>query len=149
MYQLCLWSNTMSTIDRENHDLITLIDKASELIGSEYKLAQALGIDQQTISGWKAGRRTCTPPDRARLAAMANEDAVQELVRATIKTTEGTLRGEQLKTVLGKWLHQTGAAAVLGLLGVTSLSYGMAWSAANVDLLRCIKGRWNARYNLC
>ena len=127
----------MSTIDQENNELITLIAKASGLVGSEYKLARALGIDPQTVSAWKAGRRTCTPPDRARLAAMANEDAVQELVRATLKTTEGTLRGEQLQTVLGKWLRQTGAARGSGLLGI-SLACGMAWSAASEELLRCI-----------
>lgn len=131
----------MSTTEHENNDLKTLIDKAAKLIGSEYRLAKALGIDPQTISAWKAGRRTCTPPDRARLAAMANEDAVQELVRATLKTTEGTLRGEQLETVLGKWLRATGRAAGTVLPSLASLIFGTAWTGANLDVLRCVDRR--------
>lgn len=119
--------------------LIALIEKAGALAGTEYKLAKALGVPQQVLSDWKAGRRTCVPADRARLAAMAQEDAVQELVRATLETTKGTLRGEQLKAVLGKWLRQNGGASVLGLLATASLSYGTASSAVLADVLRCIK----------
>ena len=128
----------MSSNGQKLFEVKTLIDRAGKLVGSEYKLAQALGVPQSTISAWKSGVKNCTPPDRARIAAMANEDAVQELVRATIANTTGTLRGEQLRSVLGKWLRQTGAGDVFGLLAVTSLGSGMAWSAANVDLLRCI-----------
>lgn len=138
----------MSTIDQENDELKTLIDKAAQLIGSEYKLAKALGIDPQTVSAWKARRRTCTPPDRARLAAMANEDAVQELVRATLKTTEGTLRGDQLQSVLGKWLRATGGAAGGVLLSLHNLDFGTAWNVASGDLLRCIKPKV-LRYGNC
>lgn len=139
----------MSRTEEQLIEVKTLIDKAGRLAGSEYKLAQALGVPQTHVSMWKSGKKTCTPPDRARLAAMANEDAVQELVRATMATTEGTLRGDQLKAVLGKWLHQTGGADVFGLLAVASLSYGTAWSAAADDLLRCIKSSRKARYTLC
>ena len=139
----------MSSNGQKLIEVKTLIDRAGKLVGSEYKLAQALGVPQSTISAWKSGVKNCTPPDRARLAALANEDAVQELVRATIANTSGTLRGEQLRSVLGKWLHQTGAADAFGLLAVTSLASGTAWSAANVDLLRCIKSRLHARYYLC
>jgi DNA-binding transcriptional regulator YdaS (Cro superfamily) len=121
-----------------NESLILLIAKAAAIAGSEYKLAQALDLPPQTITGWKAGRRTCVPADRARLAAMAQEDAVQELVRATIASTEGTLRGEQLATVLGKWLRATGEAKGSVWLGLTSLIYGTATSDANLDVLRCI-----------
>jgi DNA-binding transcriptional regulator YdaS (Cro superfamily) len=128
----------MSTKLRQNDEVKTLIAKAGKLAGSEYKLAQALGIPQTHLSAWKSGVKNCTPPDRARLAAMANEDAVQELVRATMANTEGTLRGDQLKAVLGKWLRQTGVADVSGLLSLALGSFGMAWSAAEVDLLRCI-----------
>jgi DNA-binding transcriptional regulator YdaS (Cro superfamily) len=118
--------------------LILLIEKAGAIAGTEYKLAKALGVPQQVLSDWKAGRRTCVPADRARLAAMAQEDAVQELVRATIQSTEGTLRGEQLATVLGKWLRATGEAKGSVWLSLTSLIYGTASNVANLDVLRCI-----------
>lgn len=120
----------MSTDDR----LILLIAKAAAIVGSEYKLAQELKLPPQTITGWKAGRRTCTPADRARIAGFAREDAVQELVRATIEAAKGTKR-EQLQKVLGKLSLQTGAALHSAVLTVASLAFGLAL----IDVPRCIK----------
>jgi hypothetical protein len=122
-----------------NKTLLVLIATAAAKMGSEYKLAQALGIPQTHISAWKAGARTCTPADRSRIAAFAQLDAVQELVRATLESTAGTLRGKQLETVLGKWLQATGAVKGIAWLGLTSLIYGTAGSDAGLDVLRCIK----------
>ena len=113
--------------------LILLIEKAATVVGSEYKLAKEMGIDQQTISGWKAGRRTCTPADRARVAGFAREDAIQELVRATIETAKGTKK-EQLMRVLGKASRQTGAALHGVVLGLTNLTFG----PMIFDIPRCI-----------
>lgn len=112
----------------------TLIDKAAEKVGSRYALAKSLGVNASQIYDWEDGRKPCSPADRARLAGFAGEDAVQELVRATLEKTEGTLRGEQLRQVLGKWLHQTGAALHGVVLGLVSLSFGMTM----FDLPRCI-----------
>ena len=117
-----------------NESLILLIGKAGAIAGSEYKLAKAMGVQQQVLSSWKAGTRNCTPPDRARLAGFAREDAAQELIRATLEQTAGTLRGEQLMRVLGKTLRATGAALHTVLLGVASLISG--WSL--IDIPRCI-----------
>lgn len=114
--------------------LIFLIAKAGSLAGSEYKLAKALGVDQQTISAWKSGRRNCTPPDRARLAAAAQEDANQELVRSTIAQASG-VRKEQLIRVLGKALRQTGEALHSVALVAVSLTFGTTM----LDIPRCIK----------
>ena len=107
-------------------DQITqLIEKAGKNVGSEYKLAKAMGLPQRVLTDWKAGRRTCTPPDRARLAGFAREDAVQELVRATIESAKGIKR-EQLEKVLGKLSRVTGAALHTVVLSVISLSFGIA-----------------------
>lgn len=122
--------------------LIALIAKASQAVGSDAKLARSMGIAQQNISLWKSGERTCTPEDRARLAGFAKEDALQELVRATLEKTAGTLRGEQLRQVLGKWLHQTGEASVGVLLSLASMTYGALSlrdaATSALDILRCI-----------
>lgn len=119
----------------QNQSLILLIAKAGQIVGSEYRLAKELGINQQVISAWKAGTRTCTPADRARLAGFAGEDAVQELVRATIESASGTKK-EQLQALMGKWLHETGEALVSIGVAVTSLIF-----AANLaDIPRCIEG---------
>ena len=123
--------------ENTNPELNKLIEKAASIVGSEAKLAKALGLPQPNISGWKSGHRTCTPEDRARLAGFAREDAVQELVRATLEKTEGTLRGEQLRQVLGKWLLQTGGAMHSVVVGLVSLSFGMTM----FDIPRCIKSR--------
>ena len=113
--------------------LILLIEKAGSIVGSEYKLAKALGYPQTVLTDWKAGRRTCTPADRARLAGFAREDAVQELVRATIEAAKGTKR-EQLMRVLGKASRATGAALHGATLGLVSLTYGLTM----LDIPRCI-----------
>lgn len=115
-------------------EITHLIQKAGVLCGSEYKLAKSMGIPQAMLTDWKAGRRTCTPEDQARLAGFAQEDAVQALVRGVLRKNEGTLKGEQLRAVLGKWLHQTGGATGSALAVLASLTFGLL----NTDVLRCI-----------
>lgn len=110
----------------------SLIQRAGKAAGSEYKLAQALAIPQRTLSDWKAGRRTCVPADRARIAGFAGEDAVQELVRATLAQNGDTTRGRQLKRLLGKWLRPTG----VGLVSAWTAS-GITSDAAGY-FIRCI-----------
>lgn len=138
----------------ENVTYVTnLIEKAGKAVGTEYKLAQEMGLPQSVLTGWKSGRRICVPDDRARLAGFAREDAAQELIRATIEKNEGTLKGEQLKKLLGKPSHQTGEALNSALLLVVSLSCTLAAS----DIPRCILGvlrcifrtQEKPRYKLC
>lgn len=73
--------------------LIFLIEEAGLIAGSEYKLAKRMGIPQTMLTDWKAGRRACSPADRAILAGIAGQDAKDELVRATLEREEGTRRG--------------------------------------------------------
>jgi predicted transcriptional regulator len=107
-----------------------LIEKAGANVGSEYRLAKLLGIPQSHVSGWKSGDRTCTPEDRARLAGIAHEDAVQELVRATLEKHAGTRKGEQLTKLLGKSLQAIGGVLALGLLALGSLTFSRPAEAA-------------------
>lgn len=115
-----------------------LIDKAGKKVGSEYKLAKLFGVPRQRVSNWKTGTATCVPEDRALLAAAAGEDAVQELVRATLEKHAGTPKGDQLMRVLGKLSRQTGEAIGIVLPALASLSYGISY------LTRCI---FRASYN--
>lgn len=106
-------------------DLKKLIEDAASIAGSEAQVSKILGIPQSHISEWKAGRRNCLPVDQARLAGIARQDALQQLVRATLESTEGTKRGEQLRQLLGKLLHPTGVAtgfAVASLVNLISSS---------------------------
>lgn len=113
----------------------TLIDKAAEKVGNKSKLADLLGLTKSQIYEWRSGVKRCSPADRARLADLAGEDALQELVRATLEETAGTTRGEQLKSVLGKSSRQIGAALNTVIVGVMFLTFGLV----SLDLPRCIK----------
>jgi hypothetical protein len=104
-----------------------LIDRAAKIVGSKYKLAKLLEVSPNKVNDWAKGRASCSPEDRARIAAFANEDAGQELVRAVLESTEGTTRGRQLEAALGKLLRQTGvvlhtAWAGLIVLGVSQMA---------------------------
>lgn len=110
----------------------TLIDRAAQIVGSRYKLAQALGVEKSQVYDWESGAKTCSPADRARIAGFANEDAVQELVRATIDSAKGEVRREQLQTLLGKSLRRTGEVLGIGALGLVSLHSGADY------FIRCI-----------
>lgn len=112
----------------------TLIDAASKIVGSKAELARALKVPPQKINSWYSGFCDCAPHDRAALAGFAKQDAVQELVRATLEKTEGTLRGEQLRQVLGKWLRQTGGVMHSVVVGLVSLTFGLTI----FDIPRCI-----------
>lgn len=118
-------------------DLRKLVEKAGKTIGSEYKLAKMLGVPQSLVSAWKSGDKPCSPADRVRLAGVANEDAIQELVRATIDSAKGELRRQQLRELLGKLLRPTGGVVHSLVLMATSLTFGMM----TLDLPRCIKRR--------
>jgi predicted transcriptional regulator len=114
----------------------TLIDKASNRVGSRIKLAAALGVGTSTVYDWEYGTRTCSPADRARLAGFAGEDAVQELVRATLETARGDVRKDQLQKLLGKSLRAIGVALGTVLLAPISLTSGPAEAASY--FIRCI-----------
>lgn len=79
-----------------------LIDKASLIAGSDYKLAQKIGVAQPVVPMWRSGARTCSPADRAILAGIAGENAADELIKATLERENGTRRGVLLGELLGK-----------------------------------------------
>jgi len=76
--------------------LVSLIEKAAHIAGSEYKLAQKLDMPQPVISAWKNGRRPCSATDRAALAGVAGIDAAEEAVQALL---EGLAENDSAKAV--------------------------------------------------
>lgn len=91
-------------------ELVALMDRAKDAAGSDYKVAQALGITTQKISDMRHGRKTATPEDCALLAAVAGVDPVEEMTRAMLRKHEGSKKGELLLKALGKASLATGAA---------------------------------------
>lgn len=110
-----------------------LIDRAAKKVGSRYKLAQLMKVGTPSIYNWETGRKQCPAEERARIAGYAGEDAVQELVRATIEQAKGEVKKEQLEKLLGKLLRQTGGALHTVVALVASLTFLMI--AAGHDLL--------------
>lgn len=127
----------------------SLIERASSVVGSQYRLAKLLGVPDSQVSNWKSGQRPCTAADRARIAAFAKEDAVLELIRATLEANDGTLRGEQLRAVLGNALRQIGAASVSVAVALGSLTYSPTTTARTlmdrVDTM-CRKVKYRLRF---
>ena len=83
-------------------ELILLIDKASAVAGSDYKLAASLGVGRQTVSNWRHGQKPCPVEDQALLASIAGLDPAEFLVRAVVLKHQGTAKGDRLMKVLGK-----------------------------------------------
>lgn len=65
--------------------LTTLIDKATEKAGNQIKLAEMLGVQQQVVSAWRTGRRTCTTPARIELCKIADYDLKVALIEQVIE----------------------------------------------------------------
>lgn len=59
-----------------------LIEEAAHEMGSEYKLAQKLGITPQELSGMKYGRRACPPDLVAVMTQIRGGDPVSALIEA-------------------------------------------------------------------
>lgn len=89
----------------------TLIAKASESAGSDYKLAKLLHVSRFAVSAWKHGKKPCPVADQALMASIAGLDASQWAARALIAQHEGTAKGDALYKALGKALLATGGAA--------------------------------------
>ena len=96
-------------------ELLDLIDRASNALGSEYKLAKTMGISTGNISDWKAGRKRCTPEDWALMAYLCGLDPEEALIRAVLEKHTGSKKGEALMSALGKGFRATGAAACFAI----------------------------------
>lgn len=85
-----------------------LIDQASAIAGSEYKVAKQLGIPQSHIWGWRHGTRSCSAEDRALLADIAGVDPFAEIAEAMAERWAGKPKGERLSAILSKRLQTVG-----------------------------------------
>lgn len=117
------------------HEINILIDKASAIAGSDYKLGKLLGCGQQKVSNWRHGHRPCPVKYQVLLADIAGLDPVATLARATVQAEEGTALGDMLMRVLGKASRATGA--VLGFVGASAVGvYSMLTFSA--EKIQCI-----------
>lgn len=113
-----------------------LIERASVVAGSDYKLAQRLRVTRQMVSQWKHGHKTCPAADQALMAGIAGLDAEAWAARALISQHEGSEKGELLKQTLKKALLVTGGALA---------TFGASAQAATLEglgyFIRCINSQ--------
>jgi transcriptional regulator with XRE-family HTH domain len=103
---------------------LTLLDKASEMCGSDAELARKMGVNRQEIYALRKGR-TVTPEVAAELADIAGVDPLQAMADAVIERNKGTRRETVLREILGKAVA-AGVAAVLLFFYSADLTSAMA-----------------------
>lgn len=64
-----------------------LIDKASEIYGSDNQLALALDVHRQQVSDWRAGRKAPGTNLQARMAEIAGLDPAVHVLAAAVEKT--------------------------------------------------------------
>lgn len=81
--------------------LRSLIDKAIEKAGSQIKLAELMNVQQQVISAWRTGRRTCTTAHRIELCRIAGYDLKTALLEQVVEglDSEDEIQAEAAKTL--------------------------------------------------
>lgn len=78
-----------------------LIEKGNSIYGNQKTLAQQLGKPDTHISMWSKGKRRCTAPDRAELAAAVGEDPTTAALEAVIEDLDTkTSAGQKAKAAL-------------------------------------------------
>jgi transcriptional regulator with XRE-family HTH domain len=107
-----------------------LIAEASARIGSQNKLAKALGYDKANLSEWANGKRPCPTNAQALMADMAGLDAAQVALHAMVASERNPQRREQLFRILGKGYRQLGGAALSAMFA------SALW--ASDSFIRCI-----------
>lgn len=95
-----------------NKSGITLIDKASEMCGSDAALARRIGTKPPAISEMRAGKREISPETAALLADIAHVDAREAVIQAVIERNKTGPKAEMIREILGK-ATAAGAAAML------------------------------------
>lgn len=105
-------------------ELQKLIDAASAVAGSDYKLAQRLEVTRALVSGWRHGK-PCSLDAVADMAAIAGLPVKEVVAEALIERNAGTPRGERLAKAMGKAL-----AGVVGTLCIYGTSAQFAPAAA-------------------
>ena len=70
-------------------------------------VAEYLGVQPQEVSDWRAGRRTCPPDMRARMAKLCGMDPREELAEAVAEGLSDTRRAGLLEALHGgKMFHK-------------------------------------------
>lgn len=110
-----------------------LIAEASARIGSQNRLAKAIGYPVGNVNDWAHGRRPCPIQAQALMAELAGLNAEEVALYALIEGERNPQRRESLLRVLGKGSAHMSAAASCAIF------VSVLWvSDAAAHLTRCI-----------
>lgn len=121
-------------------ELGKLIDAASAVAGSDYKLAQRLDVTRALVSAWRHGKKPCSLDAVADMAAIAGLPVEKIVAEALIDRNAGTPRGERLARALGKAL--AGVVATLCIYGTAvpdARAAGNSQSTQNLQLVKRLR----------
>jgi hypothetical protein len=117
---------------------ITLLDKAKEITGSDYKTAQQIHVSRMQLSQWRRAKAQIPIPDVTLLSQVAGLDAVEWTARAVASMHEGTAKGAALQSALKKALPAI--AGVVGSSGAkAAITTAFLTALAHDYLIRCIE----------
>jgi len=77
-----------------------LIEQASAIAGSDYKLAKEIGTTPQRVSNWRRGEQPCPVEDQALIADLAGVDPVEQIIEALLERNADKPRGAKLNSLL-------------------------------------------------
>ena len=92
---------------KANFFVLTLIDNARKVVGSDYQVAKLIHVSRQTISNWRHGHKPCPIADQTLLASIAGLDAHAWAARAIVCQHSGTEKGDMLYRILAKSMDVT------------------------------------------
>lgn len=86
-----------------------LIDQASAIAGSDYKLAQRIGTTPQRVSNWRKEAQPCPIEDQALIAEVAGVDPVEQIIEALLERNADKPRAAKLNSLLRNWRKRSHA----------------------------------------
>lgn len=123
--------------------LITLIDKASKVCGSDAELARRLQISHAHITMMRNGKRAITPVIAGLLADISGDDPALAVMAALKDSLAKNPRGQRVLDALER-RFLAGAAAIFSTLTTIAVVTSLVWTSQLVNSLYIVSSAVNA-----
>ena len=90
----------MTTEKNKSFRLVTLINEAAGIAGSEAALGRIIKTTRHHVNAWKQGTRTCPLEMQVLMAQIAGKCSNETLVSGLLEKNSGTDIGQELKQAL-------------------------------------------------
>ena len=92
----------MTTEKNKSFRLVTLINEAAGIAGSEAGLGRLIGATRHHVNAWKQGTRTCPLEMQVLMAKIAGKCSNEALVSGLLERNSSTEKSQELKQALGR-----------------------------------------------